>query len=198
VAQRETEQPAAACPQLSGGATDGITGIQSGARWPQHITTAANPARDTGTAGSHSARVVTTHQADALANGAPGQAQAIENATAVALRLINLAELCVGCPGGAPLAQWDHSHLTLEERASACDPVAFFDALVEAIHDLERVRDELDAALVSDGGPIRAAKGTATRLAELHSRAITGRSLFPTGCPANGLAGNGAPGTGAG
>lgn len=198
MAQRETEQPAAACPQLSGGATDGIAGIQSGARWPQHHTTLPHTARDTGPAQGHTVRMVTGHPAAAVANGAAVQTQAIGSARAIAQRLMHLADACDGCPCGAPLAHWEHDHLTLEDRAAQCDPAAFFDAVVEAITQLERVRDELDAALVSDGGPIRAAKGSATRLAELHSRAITGRSLFPTGCPANGLAGNGAPGTGAG
>lgn len=66
----------------------------------------------------------------------------------------------------------------MDGRIAAGDPVGYFDALVEAIADLEAVRDEIDNMLVEPAGPFRHGKGSVGRLRELTERAAAGVALF--------------------
>jgi hypothetical protein len=68
--------------------------------------------------------------------------------------------------------------MSIDERLSAGDPVAFFDAVTEAINELQDLRDEMDEALVSRGGALVGGRGSLTRLSELSRRAANGIALF--------------------
>lgn len=66
------------------------------------------------------------------------------------------------------------------------DPVAYFDAVVEAIAELESIRDSIDESLTDPAGPFEHGKGSVGRLRELAQRAAMGLSLFDADCGRDG------------
>lgn len=90
------------------------------------------------------------------------------------------SQACQRCCPTAPLAAWP-VEADLDGRITAGDPVAYFDAVVEAIEQLEAVRDALDRLLTDPSGPFVHGKGSAGRLRELAARAAAGNDLFETG-----------------
>lgn len=79
-----------------------------------------------------------------------------------------------------PLAAWP-ADTDLDARIEAGDPVAYFDVVVDAIAELEAVRDAIDCLLTSPGEPFQHGKGSVGRLRELAERAANGIELFDTG-----------------
>lgn len=79
-----------------------------------------------------------------------------------------------------PLAAWP-ADTDLDARIEAGDPVAYFDVLVEAIAELEAVRDAIDGLLTVPAEPFQHGKGSVGRLRELADRAAKGIELFETG-----------------
>ena len=79
-----------------------------------------------------------------------------------------------------PLAAWP-AESDLDARVEAGDPVAYFDVLVEAIAELEAVRDAIDCLLTAPAEPFQHGKGSVGRLRELVNRAANGIELFDTG-----------------
>lgn len=64
--------------------------------------------------------------------------------------------------------------------------MAYFDTVVEAIAELEAIRDAIDEMLTDPAGPFVHGKGSVGRLRELAARAAAGVSLFAQGCGRDG------------
>lgn len=91
--------------------------------------------------------------------------------------LLRRSQACQRFATSAPLAACP-GDLDLDQRIESGDPVAYFDALVEAVDGLEAVRDAIDQMLTEPAGAFRHGKGTVGRLKELVARAAAGIELF--------------------